>query len=276
MSEELTVGADAADGPAGEQGVPGDVGVAGQNLPWYGTLDESTLPHQKLYDQFTGMNPALKALANTKAALSRKMDGHVKIPTADSSPEEISAYREAMGIPETVDGYEFQLPEKLQGLEWDPDALNPFKEIFYNRNGDPALFSEIVAKQAEIENSQLEAQQAAIQASSEALANEWGDDYEYKVGDIAARVDGTLDLSQPYMSREDVLRALDSLATDFREDNTGAGKPSVSGMSLNDQIDKIRTSEEYRNTMNPRHKESRENLHRLYKEQEIRERATAR
>lgn len=51
----------------------------------------------------------------------------VRIPGKDASPEEIKAYREKLGIPETPDGYEFKAPKDLpEGLPYDGDRAKSF------------------------------------------------------------------------------------------------------------------------------------------------------
>lgn len=51
----------------------------------------------------------------------------VRIPGKDASPEEVKAYKEKLGIPETPDGYEFKAPKDLpEGLPYDGERAKDF------------------------------------------------------------------------------------------------------------------------------------------------------
>ena len=243
--------------------------------PWYGELPEDLADSRSFFDQFKDRDSFLKSAKETKAALSRKLEGFVKLPGETATPEELASFRQALGIPETPDGYEVQV-QVPEGMAWDETALTPFKELAHAEGIPPKAFAALVQKQAEVEAQMFQEQQAALEASQQALVNEWGDQYDYRLSDIQGRVGDALDLSQPFLSREDVLRALDSLAKDFRPDDTNPGKVVNSGASLDDQIREIQSSPAYRNTMDPGHKAARARLHSLYAEQARREAVPAR
>lgn len=229
---------------------------------WADSVGEPTL------SKFDGkeVNDLAKAYANLEKLASRKTEGMVRIPTETSTPEEIAAYRTAVGAPEDPAGYTATFPE---GMESHAEALTPFQEIFHKHSGSPALYQEAVAKWAQIEAEQLQ----AVQAAERQLVNEWGDDFEYRIGDIEARTKDVLDLSQPFLSRVDVLRALDLFAADFRPDSTGMDRPSAATSSLEDQISQILANPGYRSGQD---KGARDRLHALYREQAAREAATRR
>jgi hypothetical protein len=51
----------------------------------------------------------------------------VRIPGKDATPEEIKAYKEKLGIPETPEGYEFKAPKDLpEGLPYDGERAKSF------------------------------------------------------------------------------------------------------------------------------------------------------
>jgi hypothetical protein len=62
--------------------------------------------------------------------------GRVKIPGADAKPEEIAAFREAMGVPDKAEGYEIKLPEGLDGEKYEVDGkfLNPLRDVALAHN----------------------------------------------------------------------------------------------------------------------------------------------
>jgi hypothetical protein len=213
---------------------------------WSDSVGEPTL------SKFDGkeVNDLAKAYANLEKLASRKSEGMVRIPTETSTPEEIAAYRTAVGAPEDPTGYTATFPE---GMESHAEALSPFQEIFHKHSGSPALYQEAVAKWAQIEAEQLQ----AVQSAERQLVNEWGDDFEYRIGDIEARTKDVLDL----------------FAADFRPDSTGMDRPSAATSSLEDQISQILASPSYRSGQD---KGARDRLHALYREQAAREAATRR
>jgi hypothetical protein len=68
--------------------------------------------------------------------------GRVKIPGADAKPEEIAAFREAMGVPDKAEGYEIKLPEGLDGEKYELDGkfLNPMRDVALAHNVSKAAF----------------------------------------------------------------------------------------------------------------------------------------
>lgn len=92
------------------------------------------------YEDFKGFGdykdfPALlKGAADTKRALHAKTEGMVKLPTAESSDEDLTAYREITGVPPSADKYEFTRRELPEGMAYDEESMNSFKELFHSKN----------------------------------------------------------------------------------------------------------------------------------------------
>jgi hypothetical protein len=241
-----------------------DAGAVTEAAPWYGELPEDLAESKSYFDQFKDRDSFFKSAKETKAALSRKLEGYVKLPGEGSTPEEIAAYRQAVGVPDSPDGYEVQIEGLPEGMAWDPEALAPFKELAAAEGIPAKAFAALVQKQAEVEAQLFAAQQEQIQQANQALVNEWGDSYDFKLGDISQRVGDVLDLNQPFLSTPDVLRALDKLAKDFREDDTRPGNTaSTSAVAARERIEAIRNDPAYTNVLDPRHKEVRAEMHRL-------------
>lgn len=65
--------------------------------------------------------------------LTEKSKDMVVIPKENATPEELTAYRQALGIPETSEGYEIKRPEKMpEGLPYDEVLESKFKETAHN------------------------------------------------------------------------------------------------------------------------------------------------
>jgi hypothetical protein len=271
MSEEATISAPASAEPsATPSAVSVDTPASMESLAaWYGQLPESLAGDQKFFDQFKDQESFMKSAKETKSALSRKMEGYVRIPGENASDDDIAAYHQAIGVPEDPSGYEITAEDAINLPGFDPEALGPIKEAAHSLGLSAQQFDGLVAAQARIEAAQI----AEMTHAEQALVNQWGNDFEYKVMDIQQRVGEVLDLDQMLMPRADVLRALDFLTADYRQDSTVAGRASTSVSSIEEQINSIMQSPGYRNGSD---KASRERLHGLYREQAAREAATRR
>jgi len=68
-----------------------------------------------------------KMIGEQAKKLGDATKGMVRIPGKDATPEEIKAYKDTLGIPETPDGYEFKVPKDLpEGLPYDGERAKAF------------------------------------------------------------------------------------------------------------------------------------------------------
>jgi hypothetical protein len=74
----------------------------------------------KIFDQVKDLKTLTKNYINGQRAYSKKMEGTVKVPTETSSPEEIKAFRTALGVPDSEKGYELPIPDD----ELDKEGFN--------------------------------------------------------------------------------------------------------------------------------------------------------
>jgi len=276
MSDLLSAPASAPE-PTGSTGDPGSFGSPGiiestvsqpGNEPWYGVLPPERADRQPFLSQFKSREAFEDAFKETKAALSKKLEGYIKLPGDSASPEDHDAFRKALGVPETADQYEVTAEEVNSLPGFDPESLNPWKETAHSLGLSKDQFNGLVATQAKLD-AQVVAQ---TEQAERALANEWGDDFEFRVGDIESRVGDVLDLSHTMLPRVDVLRALDLLTADYRPDSTTVGGKSSASVSLQEQIQTILADPKYRSGDSA----IREKLHSLYREEAAREAATRR
>ncbi len=79
-------------------------------------------------------------LAETFAKMKGEVEGKVKVPGEKATPEEQAAFRKALGIPESPDGYEIKRPEKLpEGMEYDVLLEKGFKEEAFKLGITPTV-----------------------------------------------------------------------------------------------------------------------------------------
>jgi hypothetical protein len=224
--------------------------------------------------QFKNLPALAKSLKETKAALSQRQEGLVKLPGAEATPEEIAAYRQAVGVPETPAGYELQLPE---GIEYREDVLNSLREKAHGLGITPAQLSELVNFQAETEQAELARWQAehedATKKAQEDLRKEWGPRFPQKLHE-AKRVAETFGLraDHPALADGEVLKAL-ALGASLISSDKLAGNETVTRTLApeNAAIDIQRNPsnplyEAYRDSTHPNHAAAIAQVRRLHRE----------
>lgn len=162
----------------------------------------------------------VKALHHANQALGKK---GVIIPTEKSSPEEIAAYRQAIGVPESPEGYKLK-PEQLpEGMTWNDDLAKPFAEIAHKHNIPPAAMSELVGLHLAQQQATMQAAAGMIDQQIEqgmsTLKETWKADTEKNLA-FVGRVAKTLGLdpSSPGLTDPQVVIALERAGKMFAED----------------------------------------------------------
>lgn len=118
--------------------------------------------------------------------MSSQRDGWVKLPGANATDEEKTAWRKAMGIPEGPEAYGVALPEDM--AKDDPDAADRFGR-FLKAMHETGGSKEQVAKAVEwyisenrtIAAREAEARIAADQRDEQILRREYGADFDARV-----------------------------------------------------------------------------------------------
>jgi hypothetical protein len=106
--------------------------------------------------------------------------------TDKSTPEEVKAYREAMGIPEDPTAYPVSFAEDFGASEYDTAILDDFKAAMHEKNVPPKVaaaalewYQDFATVQAQELNAQLAKTAKETQAK---LRAEWGGDYDGNIG----------------------------------------------------------------------------------------------
>lgn len=145
-------------------------------------LDEGDRARLSKYDT---LPKALKSLSHQERVLGAKANA-VVVPGANADDDTVSAFRKAVGAPDTPEGYEVPKPEKLpQGVEWDDGIVKRFAPILHKFNV-PAeamgeLANEFVNLQGEFvqsaHNGHAEATATAVDSEAAELRKAWGHDF---------------------------------------------------------------------------------------------------
>ena len=133
-----------------------------------------------------------KALHNANGLIGKK----TLVPNEKSTPEEISAYRKALGIPETLAEYNIKPDEIPDGLGWNDENAKRFAELGHKHNIPPAAMKAIVAEYAaqRLTEMQVMAQEIDTRktAGVEDLKKTWGENFDKNlaVAQQAAKIAG--------------------------------------------------------------------------------------
>jgi hypothetical protein len=111
--------------------------------------------------------------------------GAVTVPGADATPEEVSAYRKAIGVPDIPTAYDLKPEQIPEGIKFDEGRALKFAERAHKAGMTPAQAREVVAFQLEQEQqvqADMRLQYDNLMAEREqALRKEWGTAYPQKV-----------------------------------------------------------------------------------------------
>jgi hypothetical protein len=140
------------------------------------------------YEDFKGFddyaNPAalLKGAADTKRAFHAKQEGMVKLPTAESTEDEIKAYREAKGVPESPDAYELTRRKLPEGQSFDEEGTKMIKDWMHEKGYSQAEAQDLMtmydAYEEQLITRMAEAEVAANKKATDAFAAKHGEDVE--------------------------------------------------------------------------------------------------
>ncbi len=137
-----------------------------------------------------------EALAKSHSGLEQllgKKANAIMVPNEKSSPEEVAAYRKALGVPEGVDEYLTKLkPEVMpEGVEFDDNLAKMAAEIAHKHNVPPAALKELANLQmlqmSGMTKAVTEQAMAQLNEAKQDLAATYGDKLNEKL-DVAKRV----------------------------------------------------------------------------------------
>ena len=115
--------------------------------------------------------------------------------TADSSPEDVSAYRQAHGIPETSDKYQIQLSDGLIIGDNDQPIVDKFLAVAHKHHLSPGVVNDIISNQLALQDHAIQARAAADRESlSQARAilqnnDVWGSETQLNINMIHGLLD---------------------------------------------------------------------------------------
>lgn len=171
VDTEVTTETTGADQPAGETSSQEQA-----TANWRDTISDESL--RSVAERFNSPADAIKAVAD----LRKQVSVSIQKPGKDASPEDVQKFYKALGVPDSPEGYKFQMPEGKEATEADKAFQSTMAQAFHAAG--------VTAPGAEVLNKvwndmQVKAEQAMVEADKEfaaqadaALKKEWGTDYE--------------------------------------------------------------------------------------------------
>lgn len=146
---------------------------------WRDLIQDSDL--QKHAERFNSVDDLVQANLESRKKLSKS----VTVPGKNASDEDLSSYREALGVPVDVDGYEFPLEDGVERTEEMMDAEDHWANIFLDNN-IPKETADVLVQEFKTEIGRIFEQKAAndetyAKHAEETLRREWEDDYDKNI-----------------------------------------------------------------------------------------------
>ena len=149
-------------------------------------------------------------------------------PTEKSTPEEVAAYRKAIGVPESPEGYNLKPDQIPEGVTWDDATAKKAAELAHKHNVPAAAMQEFLKFDMERAAMMNQAAATMIDAQLEAgraeLQKVYGDKFGEKI-ELARRAALTVGVdpaSQGFVDPQ-VVKAIVSLAEKLSDDKLVSG-----------------------------------------------------
>jgi hypothetical protein len=124
----------------------------------------------------------LEGVKNLSKLASGKSQGVVP-PTPDSDSGTVEAWRKALGVPDTPEGYGVKKPDEIpEGIEWNEEQVGEYLTVLHKHHAPPALVKELLDANMALETQRLDKFQVdsqyqreeALVAEQKKLEDEFG------------------------------------------------------------------------------------------------------
>lgn len=179
----------------------------------------------------------LKAFRDNKTAARAKTEGMVKLPGEGSTPDEIGAFRRALGVPEAPDGYKGVLEGLTppEGVELQEEALGDFFSYAHEKGFTPDQVRSVLEYDLERTSKALAGQKeeaekaakAATQAEVDVLRKSFGEEWQAKLQQLRDFVSGLGRDPNKVIPNAEAALAVDRVRTMLGEDIMPRGGASM-------------------------------------------------
>ncbi len=194
---------------------------------WLDKLPEDMAEAKNTLGKYRSVTELGKAHHSLQQLLGKKENSITPL-TDKSTPEEVSAYRKKMGVPESPEGYQLK-PENLpEGMEWSIATEKKFAEYAHSKNIPAETMKGLAAIQVTLDQQrQGEAIAMAkenLKTAIQGLRDEWKGGFDANIA-LSKRVAQTLglDATSPGLSDPNVVKALHAVGKLLSEDKLIAG-----------------------------------------------------
>lgn len=185
------------------------------------------LPEKFWTDKGPNVEAILKSYQGMEQLLGKKAQAVVP-PNEKSTPEEVAAYRKAIGVPETPEGYELKPEQMPEGVTWDDNVAKQAAELAHKHHIPAAAMKDFM--QFDMQRAALMNQAAVnmieqqLESGRAELQKVWGDKMPEKI-ELARRaaVTAGVDPSSQGFVDPQVVKAIVSLAEKLSDDKLVAG-----------------------------------------------------
>jgi hypothetical protein len=165
-------------------------------------VDDWASMRAKLAGEDTKVLKRLERYGTLQEAIRAGVEAQNKIgsmsarPGKDATPEEVAAYRELNGIPESPDAYEFNLPDGIVLGEADKPYVDAFTKVAHEENLTPAQVNKLAAAHLELREKDIQARAIAdheshVNADAALKSPEvWGSEVELNLNLINGMLNG--------------------------------------------------------------------------------------
>jgi hypothetical protein len=247
-----------------EENIDAPDGGGGGGDPWYSSLSEDVRGAEGFEDfasKYGSLDEAVKGGFNASKQVGRATEGMIKLPGENATDEERQAFqREALGVPETPEGYEWQAPEgvDLDALGIEADSLKEASAKLHEAGLSPSQYKaamDLYANTRAQEQEMFSAHQAKLATETEAaLKKEWGADYNdnIKLANDTAEKLGIAEMLKGYgiINEKPVIDLLHKFGQATAEDGLDGSGGKV---SKSDQLAQLKASPAYRDKTHPDH-----------------------
>ena len=169
-------------------------------VDWRAGLPEE-LRAEKSLESFKDIASLAKSYIETKRMVGQRQDVP-KPPTKESTPEQVAAWRKALGVPDTPAGYlsaGVVRPQSAADGNWDEQAESAFFGVMHGLHAPPAVVNAAMQFYAKLESDKQAAAVRETQAAGQELRREWGPNYDASLGRANRAIqefggDGLIDL----------------------------------------------------------------------------------
>jgi hypothetical protein len=217
---------------------------------WLDKLPGDLDPYKPTLAKYKDFGSLAKSHGELQQLLGKKSSA-VNVPGEKSTPEEIAAFRKALGVPEKPEEYSFK-PDKLpDGVAWDDNSAKAFAAIAHKHHIPASAMKELAAHQIAMEEAR--SQEAFRQMETELLNGKqqlqsaWGQNFERNLN-TAARVAKSigLDPESPGLRDPAVVQALFKVSQITSEDKLVSPTDGATNMP-----GKLRAQDVMTNKQNP-------------------------